>query len=195
MYNIAIRARFTARSKKKSQFGILLLSSSYFFSRPSAIVSGDRLHINPLHFLARSAVCSQMSCTSCLSHNDIQTPDQESVPCTTPYFHKDTLTPPSSSRSPPVEGGGPSTFSNILIMRPVLLIPTPLVYICSFLQQHPTFCSFLKCFSFLCNIQSRMFLIYIHDYIIDIAALDSTRYSAIFFLNHFDLGYYYLLLL
>ena len=28
---------------------------------------------------------------------------------TTPYFHKDTLIPPSSSRSPPLEGGGPST--------------------------------------------------------------------------------------
>ena len=26
----------------------------------------------------------------------------------------------------------------------ILLIPTPLVYICSFLQQHPTFCSFKK---------------------------------------------------
>ena len=48
-----------------------------------------------------------MSCTSCLSKNDIQMPDQVSVPCTTPYFHKDTLTPPSSSRSPPIEGGGP----------------------------------------------------------------------------------------
>ena len=52
-----------------------------------------------------------MSCTSCLSNNDIQTPDQVSVPCTTPYFHKDTLTPPSSSRSPPLEGGGPSTYA------------------------------------------------------------------------------------
>ena len=69
------------------------------------------IRINPLHFLARSAVCSQMSCTSCLSNNDIQTPDQVSVPCTTPYFHKDTLTPPSSSRSPPLEGGGPSTYA------------------------------------------------------------------------------------
>ena len=45
-----------------------------------------------------------MSCTSCLSNNDIQTPDQVSVPCTTPYFHKDTLIQPSSSRSPPLEG-------------------------------------------------------------------------------------------
>ena len=52
-----------------------------------------------------------MSCTSCLSNNDIQTPDQVSVPCTTPYFHKDTLTPPSSSRSPPLEEGGPSTYA------------------------------------------------------------------------------------
>ena len=52
-----------------------------------------------------------MSCTSCLSNNNIQTPDQISVPCTTPYFHKDTLTPPSSSRSPPLKGGGPSTYA------------------------------------------------------------------------------------
>ena len=52
-----------------------------------------------------------MSCTSCLSNNDIQMPDQVSVPCITPYFHKDTLTPPSSSRSPPREGGGPSTYA------------------------------------------------------------------------------------
>ena len=29
---------------------------------------------------------------------------------TTPYFHKDTLTPPSSSRSPPLAGDGPSTY-------------------------------------------------------------------------------------
>ena len=42
-----------------------------------------------------------MSCTSCLSNDDIQTPDQVRAPCTTPYFHKDTLTPPSSLRSPP----------------------------------------------------------------------------------------------
>ena len=59
----------------------------------------------------RSAVCSQISCTSCLSNNDIQTPDQISVPCTTPYFPKDTLTPPSNSRSQPLEGGGPTTYA------------------------------------------------------------------------------------
>ena len=53
-----------------------------------------------------SAVCSQISCISCLSNNDIQRPDEITVPCTTPYFHKDTLTPPSSSRSSPLEGGG-----------------------------------------------------------------------------------------
>ena len=47
-----------------------------------------------------------MSCTSCLSNNNIQTSDQISVPCTTPYFHKDTLTPPSSSRSPPMKEAG-----------------------------------------------------------------------------------------
>ena len=52
-------------------------------------------------------MCSKLSCTSCLSNNDIQTPDQVSVPCTTPYFHKDTLTTPSSSRSPPLEEAGP----------------------------------------------------------------------------------------
>ena len=55
-----------------------------------------------------------MSCTSCLSNNDIQTPDQVSVPCTTPYFHKDTLTTPSSSRSPPLEEAGP------VCMRPTM---------------------------------------------------------------------------
>ena len=52
--------------------------------------------------------------TSCLSINDIQTPDQVSVPCTTPYFHKDTLTPPSSLRSLPLEGGCPVS------MRPTM---------------------------------------------------------------------------
>ena len=52
-----------------------------------------------------------MSCTSCLSNNDIQTIDQVSVTCTTPYFHKDTLTPPSNMRFPPLEGGGPSTYA------------------------------------------------------------------------------------
>ena len=99
---------------KKSRFGILLLSSnssnSSFFSRPSAILSYlltlVYIYVNPLHFLARSAVRPQMSCTSCLSNNDIQTPDQVSIPCTTPYFHKETLTPPSSSRSPPLEEVG-----------------------------------------------------------------------------------------
>ena len=71
------------------------------------------VYIYPLLFLAHSAVCSQMSCSSCLSNNDIQTRDQISVPCTMPYFHKDTLTPPSSSRSPTLEGGrhGPSTYA------------------------------------------------------------------------------------
>ena len=93
----------TARSKKNRDlaFFFFLLSS----------VNLARLLINSLHFLARSAVCLQMSCTSCLSNNDIQTPDQISVPCTTSYFHKDTLTPPSSSRSPPLEGSGPSTYA------------------------------------------------------------------------------------
>ena len=33
------------------------------------------------------------------------------IPCTTPYFHKDTLTPPSSSRSPSLAGGGPSKYA------------------------------------------------------------------------------------
>ena len=36
---------------------------------------------------------------------------QISVPCIKPYFHKDTLTPPYSSRSPPLAGGGPSTYA------------------------------------------------------------------------------------
>ena len=67
-----------------------------------------------------------MSCTSCLSNDDIQMPDQVSVPCTTPYFHKDTLTPPSSSRSPSLEGGGhgPSTYvardASLYNARPLL---------------------------------------------------------------------------
>ena len=56
-------------------------------------------------------MCPQISCTSCFYNNDIQTPDQVSVPCTTPYFHKDTLTTPSSSRSPPLENGGRSTYA------------------------------------------------------------------------------------
>ena len=71
----AIYAR-AARRKK-----IAIWHSSSFFSRPSVVSSDARLHINPLHFLARSAVCLQMSCTSCLSNNNIQTPDQISVPC------------------------------------------------------------------------------------------------------------------
>ena len=66
---------------------------------------------NPLHFLARCAVCSQMSCTACKSNNNIQTPEHIRAPCTMPYFHKGTLTPLSSSRSPPLEGGGPSTYA------------------------------------------------------------------------------------
>ena len=55
-----------------------------------------------------------MSCTSCLFNDDIQTRDQISVSCTTPYFHKDTLTPPSSSKSLPLEGGrhGPSMYAS-----------------------------------------------------------------------------------
>ena len=53
-------------------------------------------------------------CTSCLSNNDVQMRDQISAPCTRPYFHKDTLTQPSSSRSSPLEGGGrgPSTYAS-----------------------------------------------------------------------------------
>ena len=34
-----------------------------------------------------------MSCMDCLSNNDILTPDEISVLCTTPYFHKCILTP------------------------------------------------------------------------------------------------------
>ena len=85
-------------------------TADFQLNESDSVVSSDaRLHINPLHFLAHSAVCSQMSCTSCLCNNNIQTPDQVSIPCTTPYFHRDTLTPPSSSKSPPLEGGGHST--------------------------------------------------------------------------------------
>ena len=54
-----------------------------------------------------SAVCPQMSCTSCLFNNDIQMPDQVSVPCTTPYFHKDTLTPPLVRDLRPLKEAGP----------------------------------------------------------------------------------------
>ena len=131
MYNIAIIAQFTYVPCEVKKITIWLSSSSSnyssFFSRPSAILSCLLMLvyiINPLHFLARSAVCPQMSCTSCLSNNDIQTPDQVSVPCTTiPYFHKDTLTPPSSSRSPAL-GGGPSTYvardASLYNARPLL---------------------------------------------------------------------------
>ena len=115
----------TARIQKL-RFGILLSSNiSSFFSRPSASVVA-RLHINPLYFLARMAVCPQISCTSCLSNEDIQTPVQVSVPCILRhnYFHKDTLTPPSSSRSPPLAGGGPSTYAardaSVYNARPLL---------------------------------------------------------------------------
>ena len=104
--------RYAPREEKK--YRDLAFFYFFFFLQytkcDSVVYSDTRLHINPLHFLARSAVCSQMSCTSCLSNDDIQTPDQISVPCTTPCFHKDTLTPPSSSRSPPLVGGGPSMF-------------------------------------------------------------------------------------
>ena len=110
LYNASLR---THRAKKK----IAIWHSSFFFfflqqTKCNSIVSPDvRLHINPLHYLARSSVCPQMSCTFCLSNNDIQTPDQKSVPCTTPYFHKDTLISPSNSRSPLLEGGGHSTYA------------------------------------------------------------------------------------
>ena len=33
----------------------------------------------------------------------------------------------------------------------ILLIPTPLVYICSFYSSIPTFCSFFKCFIIIYN--------------------------------------------
>ena len=129
MYNIAIIAQFTYAPRGEKT--IWHSSSSSFFSRPSAIVSYLLMlvYINPLHFLAHSAVCSQMSCTSCFS-NDIQTPDQISIPCIMPYFHKDTLTPPSTSRSPPL-GGGPTVYvphdASLYNARPLLrdLHPAP----------------------------------------------------------------------
>ena len=46
-----------------------------------------------------------MSCTSCLSNNDIQTSDQISVRCTTPYFHKNT---PLVRDIRPLNEAGPS---------------------------------------------------------------------------------------
>ena len=70
-----------------------------------------------------------MSCTSCLPNNNIQPPDHVSVPCITPYFHKDTLTPPSSSRSPPLEGGwSPCVCGQRLGLRTLFFFPFPLFY-------------------------------------------------------------------
>ena len=37
-------------------------------------------------------------------------------------------------------------YMGVVVTRYILLIPTPLGYICSFLQQHPYFCLFLECF-------------------------------------------------
>ena len=117
MYYIVLIAQFTyaPREVKNSDLAFFFFFFFLHYTLRDSVVSSDaRLHINPLHFLARSAVCpqmcSQMSCTSCLSNNNIQTPDQINVPCTTPYFYKDTLTPPSSSRSPPLAGVGLSTY-------------------------------------------------------------------------------------
>ena len=90
---------------------LILLLSSVDIARycPSYLLTLVYIHINPLHFLAHSAVHVHTNVFYRLfSNNDIKTPDQVSVPCTTPYFSKDTLTPPSS-RSLPLEGGGPST--------------------------------------------------------------------------------------
>ena len=75
----------TMRSKKNHDLAFLLLLSSVDQTYHDSVISSDaRLHINTLHFLVCSAVCSQMSCTSCLSNDDIQTPDQVSVPCAMP---------------------------------------------------------------------------------------------------------------
>ena len=53
---------------------------------------------------------SNVSCTSCLSNDNIQTPDRPSK-CSMYHatFSQGHMTPPFSSRSPPLEGGGPST--------------------------------------------------------------------------------------
>ena len=64
--------------------------------------------INPLHFLARSEVCSQMSCTSCLSNNDMYIDARPNKFST--YYDNDIWIPPSSLRSLPLEGSGPSTY-------------------------------------------------------------------------------------
>ena len=101
-------AQFYVRTAQSKILKIVILLSSSFSSSNSVVSSNTRLHITPLHFLARIAVYSQMSCSSCLSNNDIQTTDQISVLCITPCFHKETLTPPSTSRSPSFEGGGPT---------------------------------------------------------------------------------------
>ena len=105
----------TVRSKKIA-ICILLLSSS-FFSRPNAIVS----YLLTLVYIYKSAPFSSTQCsvpTNVFSVPPVYlTPFRRhtkiliSVPCTTPYFHKDTLTPPSSSRSTPLEGGGPSMYA------------------------------------------------------------------------------------
>ena len=83
-------------------------SSSSFFSRPSAIVSYLLMLVYIYKSAPFSAPFSSAQCsvlTNVLYLLFIQTPDQISVPCTMPYFHMDTLTPPSSSRSPPLTGG------------------------------------------------------------------------------------------
>ena len=59
-YNYSAILRTPPREVKKSRFGILFLFLLSSNSRSSAdiVVSSDaRLHVNPLNFLARSAVC------------------------------------------------------------------------------------------------------------------------------------------
>ena len=71
---------------------------------------------NPDHYNQRAFLGMLVRVTNI--PGDFGPPDQNpcrtkitvTVPCTMPYFHKDTLTPPYSSRSPPpLAGGGPST--------------------------------------------------------------------------------------
>ena len=127
-----------------------------------------------------------MSCTSCLSNNDIQTPDQISVPCTTPYFHKDTLTPPSSLISPPLEGGGPSTYAarnaSLYNARPLLrdLQPCPSqdmkhLFVCASSRIKHYVQPFIR---LLWDARSRPYVFMLREFFLNINYKKSTRTSS-----------------